>query len=339
MKAKRYIYLLFALFIGAASLLLSLYAHFSLLSASIFSLLFLVISFYFIVFLGYLNFKYSHWIDKYLSWGRYSVPRLTFTFSLIIVVSFFSTVLLVIALDVLWGLSVAYFKLAFWSLMLGVIMTLSFIYTIEEAFRFMWRVSQLSLQVEKRKNEQTTSKLEALKKQINPHFLFNCFNVLAELVHIDSEKSDEFITEMGKIYRYILDQKKDFVVTLGQELEFIQSFIFLQQIRFDKNLIFKMNIGETSLEYFIPPLTLELLVENAIKHNQITVNSPLIIELIAEGRVLMVKNNYQPRQTDIPSTQIGLKNLKEQYQLISGQTPEFFIENGSYIAKIPLLNP
>ena len=90
--------------------------------------------------------------------------------------------------------------------------------------------------------EQNIARYEALKKQINPHFLFNCFNILAELIQDDSDKAEEFLSELSKIYRYILDQNKDIVVTLRQELLFAQSFIFLHQIRFENNLIFQTNV-------------------------------------------------------------------------------------------------
>lgn len=276
-------------------------------------------------------------MDKKFSWSHKPVSRLTISFNLIIVIAFFITLIAYGLLINIWNYPLKYFSLDFWSITLRGVMSLSLIYTIEEAFRFMRRVSDLSLKAEKRKSEQIKVKLEVLKKQINPHFLFNCFNVLAELVHVDSEKSDEFVTEMGKIYRYVLDQNKDFVVTLGEELEFIQSFIFLQQIRFEKNLVFKTDIGKKYFEYYVPPLTLELLVENAIKHNQISSHSPLVIEITVEGDFLIVKNNYQPRQTNIPSNRIGLKNLREQYELISEKQPEFLKENGYYIARVPLL--
>lgn len=339
MKAKRYIYLLLALFSGSTGLIGALNAQFTLLYAIFISIAIVFIAYYVIIFIGYVNFRYIKILDRNLSWSQHPVYRATCTFSLIIIAAFLIIFLVYTLIKILWNPSIEYFNLDFWSIILRSVVILSLIYTVEEAFRFMWRVNKLSLDAEKRKNEQTKIKLEALRKQLNPHFLFNCFNVLAELVHIDSEKSDEFVTEMGKIYRYVLDQKKDFIVTLSKELEFIQSFIFLQQIRFENNLVFKLNIGKTYFNYFIPPLTLELLVENAIKHNIITDNSPLIIEISVENQYLIVKNNYQPRTTDIPSTKIGLKNLKEQYELISNDQPDFFIKNGTYIAKIPLLNP
>lgn len=180
-------------------------------------------------------------------------------------------------------------------------------------------------------------KYEALKNQVNPHFLFNSLNVLSSLIYIDTDKSDRFIKKFSEVFRYVLELNQEKMVHLKQELKFLDSYFFLQKIRYGGNLTLHKSIQAETLEMFLPPLTLQLLIENAIKHNVIAKETPLCIEVASCGSELIVKNNYQFRSNLNKSTGIGHRNLIGKYQLIADQTPEFYIENGDYIAKLPLI--
>ncbi|BDD08305.1 hypothetical protein FUAX_07370 [Fulvitalea axinellae] len=184
------------------------------------------------------------------------------------------------------------------------------------------------------------AKYQALINQINPHFLFNSLNALSHLVHKDADKAEHFIEELSRIYRYILQLNETFLVPLRQEVEFIESYLFLQKIRFRDNLDMRINLNPRTLDKCVPPLTLELLVENAVKHNEVSESHPLVVELYAQGNTLIVENRIRLREDyRSDTTKIGLKNLMEKFEILDEKLPEFITENGKFIAKIPLFDP
>jgi sensor histidine kinase YesM len=180
-------------------------------------------------------------------------------------------------------------------------------------------------------------RFEVLKSQINPHFMFNSLNVLSGLISVDVVKAQLFIDEFSQIYRYVLETIEQPVVTLSKELEFMRSYLFLQQIRYGENLTFTVNIPAGLLPMVVPPLSLQVLLENAIKHNIINESKPLKIEIFSEDCYLIVKNNIQPKISGA-STGLGLKNLVKRYALISKLETSFQVINSHYVAKIPLIN-
>ncbi|MEN0005454.1 MAG: histidine kinase [Bacteroidota bacterium] len=213
-------------------------------------------------------------------------------------------------------------------------------YSTEVFMGIIERQYNLELQNERLLRNQDLARYQALVHQINPHFLFNSLNVLSFLVHKDAHIAERFIEELSKIYRYILELNNAYVVPLRKELDFIQSYIYLQKLRYEDNLHFDSKIDAEALSLMLPPLTLELLVENAIKHNVIAPDHPLFIELSVQGKELIIKNNLKPRmEKNKTSLSIGIKNLKAKYQMLEGESPLFYTQNGNYIAKIPLFEP
>jgi two-component system, LytTR family, sensor kinase len=180
-------------------------------------------------------------------------------------------------------------------------------------------------------------KFEVLKSQINPHFMFNSLNVLSGLINKDIKKAQQFIDEFSSVYRYVLETIEQPVTTLGKELEFMRSYLFLQQIRYGENLTYSVNVTASLLDMILPPLSLQVVLENATKHNIINERKPLHIEISDEGFTLVVKNNIQPKMSKNVSTGLGLKNLIKRYAFISDQVPEFKVETKHYIAKLPLI--
>ncbi|MDX2245178.1 MAG: histidine kinase [Bacteroidia bacterium] len=196
----------------------------------------------------------------------------------------------------------------------------------------------LLLKAERQEKENILSRFETLKNQVNPHFLFNCLNALSSLVHDDPDLAEDFISKLTKVYRYVLDFRGETLVPLEEELTVLKSYFFLQQIRFGNNLRMYTQVSEALWGCLIPPMTLQMLVENSIKHNIISREQPLTIELYTEeDRFFVVKNNYQKRTEKVDSTGVGLENLRARYAFISEEKPSFGIENGYYLARVPIL--
>lgn len=178
---------------------------------------------------------------------------------------------------------------------------------------------------------------ETLKNQVNPHFLFNSLNTLSSLVNTQVEIAGQFIGRLSLIYRYILENGQKVKVSLKDELTFISDFFYLHEIRNEGKIILSINIKDTD-NYEILPVSLQLLIENAIKHNMATLEKPLKITIYIEEQNIVVKNNVQKMATQVVSTKIGLKNLSERVRLITGK--EIIIEETSnyYFVKVPLLS-
>jgi LytS/YehU family sensor histidine kinase len=225
----------------------------------------------------------------------------------------------------------------------AILMNLILVPVAEGVFFFdNWKASfmekeKLLLLKEQLEKEHVISQNESLKSQINPHFLFNSLNVLSSLIHEDTNKAEEFIEEFASVYRYVLDMSNKQIVPLKKELDFIDSYFFLQKIRFGDNLKIEKHLNEHDYSFLILPLSLQLLVENAVKHNKISKEYPLTITIEMNNDYLIVKNNLQIRNENIVSTGIGLKNIRERYFLYNKSEPLFEKTNAEFIAKIPLI--
>jgi len=182
------------------------------------------------------------------------------------------------------------------------------------------------------------SELRFLKSQINPHFLFNNLSVLSSLVQNDQDKAVDFIQQLSKVYRYLLDNKSKELSRLEEELTFIDSYMYLLKIRFDPNIRFDMNIEKEQLQRLVPPMSLQMLIENAIKHNEISSEFPLTITVTAKDEHLEVRNNFQPRLHKEPGTNSGLKNISDRYQYFTDSTMEVIQNEKEFIVRIPLLH-
>ena len=263
-----------------------------------------------------------------------------------IVIEFFSTNFVAVLAILVVG-NITYFlplyknsykEHAIQGIVIAIILNL-FLTTFYEGIRLFHKWKSSLVKAERLVKENVISKYEALQNQVNPHFLFNNLNTLSSLIYSDTKKAEEFIDEFASIYRYVLDNKDRFVVSLKEELKFIHSFINLYQIRFGEGFYFNIKIDSTLFHYQIPTLSLQLLVENTVKHNIVTKDHPLEVSIASDGQYIVVKNNLQIRDTENLSTGVGLENLKQRYKLITDKKPEFYIENDYYIARIPLIEP
>lgn len=186
--------------------------------------------------------------------------------------------------------------------------------------------------------EITKIKFEILKNQINPHFLFNSLNTLSILIKRDSAKAQQFIEEFSKIYRYVLETIEKPLVSLEEELDFCYSYFFLQKIRFGDKISFSINISAEYMNSMLPPLSLQTVIENALKHNQSSDKSPLEIKIFTKDNNIVVENMIAKKSFAIKSsTGTGQKNLIKRYKIVSNFVPEFLVKNESYIVKLPLI--
>lgn len=198
--------------------------------------------------------------------------------------------------------------------------------------------TQLKLEASEHKQAAIEAELQTLKLQIDPHFIFNNLSVLSELILENQQQGYEFTENFAKVYRYMLVNSKKDVLTLEEELKFLQSYIFLIKKRIGSAVLFTINVDKTILMKKVPSLALQFLVENAIKHNQTSKNNPLHIEIFNNNlSELVVSNDIIPLVNKTLSSGIGLNNITYRYKFLSDLEPKIVITDDSYTVKIPLL--
>ena len=180
--------------------------------------------------------------------------------------------------------------------------------------------------------------LHSLKSQVNPHFLFNSLNTLSALINDEPTRAEQFVDEMAKVYRYLLQNNQHELTTLSVEIRFIKSYYHLLRTRYDTGLELVIDIDKDALDKYIPPLTLQLLVENAVKHNTILEKKPLLIEIRTIGDdQLQVRNNVLEKSTRSKSTKLGLANIEAKYNLLSDRHPVINVNKDYFTVLLPLL--
>lgn len=182
------------------------------------------------------------------------------------------------------------------------------------------------------------AELEALKNQIDPHFIFNSLNTLSHLIEERPSKAKQFNDNLADVYRYILQNKSRDLVFLQEEITFIEDYFSLLKIRFENAVQLNINIGEHLYEKFlIPPISLQVLIENAIKHNEFSDTSPLAVTITLEGDELIVHNKTSKKILRKTSSKIGLQNLNERYKLTTEQSIVVQEEPNKFVVKLPVL--
>ncbi|WP_053971410.1 sensor histidine kinase [Mangrovimonas sp. ST2L15] len=216
----------------------------------------------------------------------------------------------------------------------GVVFSI-FIYLIMYYLHVLSDRQQALLEIESLKKEKLEAQLHSLKSQISPHFLFNSLSTLRTIVPDASSK--KYVLQLSNVYRYLLGFKESNVTTLEEELEFIQSYLYILHERFEEALVVDMDIDQTLKSKLLPPLALQLLVENAIKHNVVSLDDPLSVQIKNEASLLVVTNNLQPKLTHEESTGKGLDNINKRYKLLANQQIEIYKTDQNFTVKIPLL--
>ena len=182
-----------------------------------------------------------------------------------------------------------------------------------------------------------TAKFESLKNQLDPHFLFNSLNVLTSLIGENPQQAERFTTKLSKVYRYVLEQRNKDLVPIEEELKFAKTYMELLGMRFEEAVQFNIPDNISNNELKIVPLSLQLLLENAVKHNVVSTSKPLTINIYEEGNYLIITNNVNPKEAIGKSTKIGLQNIADRYGLITDKGVKIENNNKTFKVSLPLL--
>ncbi|ELR72913.1 hypothetical protein C900_00874 [Fulvivirga imtechensis AK7] len=189
------------------------------------------------------------------------------------------------------------------------------------------------------KNQQIRTQFEVLQNQMSPHFLFNSLNTLTTLIAEDQKIATEFTQKLSEVYRYILANKEKELVLLKDELEFAEAYLYLLKMRYPENLTASYAVDEQYLRQYIAPLTIQMLIENAIKHNVISKAHPLHIDVYVEnGSSVVVKNNFQGKKGIEKSTKTGLANIRKRYEYFGNKNIDIITTAQNYLVAIPLIS-
>lgn len=203
----------------------------------------------------------------------------------------------------------------------------------------MKQKEEMEEQMENLKREMLASKYSSLKSQISPHFLFNSLNTLTSLMYEDRDLASDFVTRLASSYRYILDNKEEDLVTLQKELGFLDAYIFMMEVRHKNAVIIKSDIKVPPEQYWIPTLSLQMLIENALKHNLYSKEKPLQISITSIGTdALAIKNNLRKRKSKQETTKLGLENIKKRYSYYTNKQVLVREESDFFEVIIPLLD-
>lgn len=279
-----------------------------------------------------------HVLDKKVPWLHNPLKRLivqfvsTIAFSLVIIV----ITILLNALFMNELITSTYFfqqgyfmvKVAFTFVFLGSL--------ISNAVMFFMNWKEAAVQQEKLKREQLTLQYETLKSQVSPHFLFNNLNALTSLINTNPDKAIDFVKKLSEVYRYVLDQKDTELVDLETELKFVESYIYLQKIRFGSNLDVQIEINNKNFK--VIPLSIQMLVENAIKHNEISDRNPLSIKIYSDDNQYLIIENKLQKKSGSEGNGTGINNIKSRYQFFTDRQLLLVISKEYFKICIPLLN-
>lgn len=223
-------------------------------------------------------------------------------------------------------------------IILPIILISTMTMAIYEAIYYYIRLKKSIREEEQAKQAIVQAQLDTLRNQAQPHFFFNSLNTLRDIIDQNSkEEAKEFVNKLAEVYRFILDSGNVNLITLADELRFAQSYIHIQKERFGENLQLNWNISEDAHSKLIIPMSLQLLLENAVKHNVISRSKPLTIKVRTETEELVVENSIQSKSTQLPSTKLGLKNIERRYALISEQPMRVINSGEQFVVRLPLL--
>ncbi|RYZ61605.1 MAG: hypothetical protein EOO14_04605 [Chitinophagaceae bacterium] len=187
--------------------------------------------------------------------------------------------------------------------------------------------------------ERLEAEISVLRSELDPHFFFNCMNTLSHLVRNDADKAYRFVHNLSSVYKYFLRNKEKQYVSLQDEMDFLDNYYYLLRIRFDDNIRIENKLDEGGGSIAILPCTLQVLVENAIKHNFFSEREPLVISIFRNGKYITVSNPVRPKLHAAESTHIGLRNLKARYRIITNQNVQVLSTANRFLVKLPIVTP
>lgn len=271
---------------------------------------------------------------------RFPIPGETTKSIFYLLLFLISYVLLV---STLGNLGEAYFRIGHCSFMdwqrgFGVSLIISVaVVAIYEGTYLYHQLRRSLTEQERLKRKESESQLAALKNQINPHFLFNSLNTLASIIPEDQGRAVGYVENLSSAYRHILAVQNKHLITLEEELNFTNHYVQVLKYRFEEALVMKIDVSESDKNRFMVPLGLQMLIENAIKHNVVTRNRPLEIRIESQGDYVTVSNNLQVREDSVDSTGLGLKNLRDRYRIVCKAEMIINRSETEFIVMLPLV--
>lgn len=282
-------------------------------------------------------------LNTFVSWKKKHSLRFLLQFSLLFITGCILIVCFLEFFDMIQGTQMTYEK--FWAeykdeflKALLILFIFVFIYTILDFMIYSFNyLKKEEIQSVEMINNQMNLQFKALKSQLNPHFLFNSLNTISSLLYKDPEKAEEFIRKFAESYRFILDQNDKALIPLEKELDFVEAYNYILRMRFQDSYKLNIDLPEIVKNSFVPPLSIQMLVENAIKHNLISKSSPLEVRLKCQDNFLHISNNINPLREQAKSFQIGIENIKKRYAFFTNENIRLE-KNDFFTVSLPLIH-
>ena len=280
-------------------------------------------------------YRFSEWVSKrfptYHDTGKRVAAETVFVFTYVFMGNLLIQVVLrdwLLGFDFSWSFALNNYLL---SLSVAVIITL-----IYESVYFFKQWEHKIRESEGQKRELAQAQFASLRNQVNPHFLFNSLNTLSYLIEFEPARALTFVDRLSLVYRYVLKQRDRSVVSLSDEMEVLQAYLHLLQSRFEHNMVVELQLPEDQENWLLPPLSLQMLIENAVKHNVINRKHPMLIRIQYDGMgYLRIENTYQPKQ-EASDSGTGLDNLRHRLQALTGQPLRAGAAEGLFVVELPI---
>ena len=285
--------------------------------------------------------QFSFWLDKYSRKRGGKLRDVRFSLLVQAMLSILVGTLLVIAIE-----SLVYYTLKeeqapiSYFIARGVLIT-TVIQVLFYSIRSVYQNRQMEVENANLRQENTQAQLDVFRQQVNPHFLFNALNSLRSLIQIKHPETGDFVVRLSEVYRYQIQGSKENKVTLEQELQMLDAYAYLLRVRFQDNFALEIQLPDSLRQTLIPTLTLQILLENSVKHNVVSSEKHLKVLLTTsiDQRYLLFSNNLQPKRTPAPSTGLGLENIDQRYRLICGEGIQIVRNGQEFIVQMPVIRP
>ncbi|EGV44239.1 histidine kinase [Bizionia argentinensis JUB59] len=289
--------------------------------------------------LGYSNMQFFYYIGKYNLWNDQVFNRILFGIVGSVVITLIGLFFLHMFESMVYeneSFSTFVENESYRDYIFGLWMSITIVIVFHAVF-FFKQAQEKKVKESQIVAQTQTAKFDALKNQLDPHFLFNSLNVLSSLIEENPENAQKFTTSLSKIYRYVLEQKNKDLVSVDDELEFARTYMLLLKMRFEDSLIFDIPEQSLNPDSKVVPLSLQLLLENAVKHNMVTSSKPLHIKIYEHKGNLVVENNLQTKQVLKKGSGVGLSNITERYALLTAKKVFINQEATVFAVSIPML--
>ncbi len=285
---------------------------------------------------GFMDLRGIAVLDRYFTWQETPILRLTLQLLFVTIIGIFVAFFLTAFVNTIQEYPEKFYKAFVNNMMVSILSNLMLMIILDLWISIIEK-NKMELKEQIVENEISNLKYDVLKSQIEPHFIFNNLNTMSYLIESDSEKAQRFFGELSQIYRYILATIDCKCVKLCRELEFLNSYIYLSDVRFSDTIIFNLHKSEEYLEWWLPPLSLQFAVENVLKHNSASELHPLIINIYCSEGSIFVVNNISYKFSKDYSTGLGQSNINKRYSLITEMEPKYFTDGSKYFSKFPLI--